>query len=266
MAFSGGHEGMGKQLDEHRVVRVVNPSIGDAVKILLGLLGVGPQAALQRVGGRPPVSNFTNIADGDWLIIDVLEPIIHQSLTEPAFTTGWRRVTAIADADATAAGFQFATEAVAGTMYYVGHNQNFGNYRSTDADFVTTPATPRLRIGQGHSRRETDDERKDVDFDVYRIRIVDEDGDAVPAADDVATVASSSGRDHDNQGSTPALKVPHKLFLYDLSQTLTFNAGPTPAKGTLGTDGHALQCPDQGRRQHHLQRCVHRSERCPGTG
>ena len=172
-------------------------------------------------------------ADGDWLISDVLEQTLHQSLTEPAFTTGWKRVTATADADATAAGFQFATEAVAGTMYYVGHNQNFGNYRSTDADFVTAPATPRLRIGLAHAASETDDQRDDVDFEAYRIRITDGNGDALTEADDVVTVAS-------NYGTTSALKVPNKLFLYDLSSALTFNAGPTPAKGTLGTAGYAL--------------------------
>ena len=180
--------------------------------------------------------------DGDYLISDILEQTLHQSLTAPSFATSWQRVTATADADA-AAGFRFAAEGVAGTMFYIGHNENFGNYRSTDPDFVTAPATPRLRIGLAHSRRETDDERDAVDFDAYRIRITDEDGDALPAADDVATVASNYGAtdwDDDNNEDTPAVKVPHKLFLYDLQQALTFNAGPTPVKGTLGTDGYAL--------------------------
>ena len=181
--------------------------------------------------------------DGDYLISDILEQTLNQSLTEPSFATSWQRVTATTDADATAAGFQFAAEGVAGTMFYIGHNENFGNYRSTDPDFVTAPATPRLRIGLAHSRRETDAQREDVDFDAYRIRILDEDGDAVPAADDVASVASNYGAtawDHDSDTTTTALSVPHKLFLYDLQQALTFNAGPTPVKGTLGTDGYAL--------------------------
>ena len=34
--------------------------------------------------------------------------------------------------------------------------------------------------------------------------------------------------------------MPTRLFLCDLSQAATFNPGPTPAKATLGTDGHAL--------------------------
>ena len=177
--------------------------------------------------------------DGDYLISDILEQTLNQSLTEPSFANSWQRVTATTDADATAAGFQFEAEGIAGTMFYIGHNENFGNYRSTDPDFVTAPATPRLRIGLAHSRRETDAQREDVDFDAYRIRILDEDGDAVPTADDVATVASNYGAT--DQG-TPALSVPHKLFLYDISSSLplTFNPGPAPVRGTLGPDGYAL--------------------------
>ena len=98
---------------------------------------------------------------------------------------------ATADADATAAGFRFATKAVAGAMYCIGHNENFGNYRSIEAEFVTGPASPRLRIGLAHSGRETDDERADVDFDACRIRIVVADGDTVTEADDAATVTGS---------------------------------------------------------------------------
>ena len=176
--------------------------------------------------------------DGDCLISDILETSINQSLTEPAFTTGWQRVTATTDADT--AGFQFAAEAVAGPMHCIGHNEHFGNDRSTDADFVTVPAPPRLHIGRAHSANETDGERDDVAFEACVIRIEDEGGDRV-FPHDVTTVASSYGTadyDHDSQASTPALKVPHKLFLYDLSSALTFR--PAPAKGTPGTGGYAL--------------------------
>ena len=79
-------------------------------------------------------------------------------------------MTATADADATAAGFQYATETVAGTMYCIGHNRNFGHHRATDPDFVTAPATPRLRIGLAHAANKTDDRRNDVDFAVHRRR------------------------------------------------------------------------------------------------
>ena len=132
-------------------------------------------------------------ADGDRLISDIPEQTLRQNLTEPSCTTGWKRVTATADSDATAAGFRFATEAVAGAMYCIGHNENCGNYRSTDPDFVTGPAPPRLCIGLAHSGRGTDDERKDVDFDACRIRIVVGDGDTVTEANDAATVTGSCG-------------------------------------------------------------------------
>ena len=128
-------------------------------------------------------------------------------------------------------------------MYCIGHNQNFGNHRSTVPDFVTSPATPRLRIGLAHAATETDDRRDDVDFEACRIRITDGNGDALTEAHDAATVASGYGAadwDHDNDGGTPALKVPHKLFLYDLPSAPAFNAGPAPAKGTPGTGGYAL--------------------------
>ena len=263
-----------------------NPAQSDAIRAVDGNRSSGPAPKRpglrargrpelpheHRVPGTTGVQTGTEVTaqmaivvdadNGDYLISDILEQTLHQSLTEPSFATSWQRVTATADADATAPGFQFAAEGVAGTMFYIGHNENFGNYRATDPGLVTAPATPRLRIGLAHSRSETDDQREDVDFDAYRI--LDEDGDAVPTADDVATVASNYGAT--DQG-TPALRVPHKLFLYDLSPP-TFNAGPTPVKGTLGPDG--CQCPDQRRRRHHhadaRQQCGHRSGRRPGTG
>ena len=49
----------------------------------------------------------------------------------------------------------------------------------------------------------------------------------------------STDGDDDGTGNTPALKVPRKRFLYDL-QALTFNAGPSPARGTPGPGGQAL--------------------------
>ena len=216
-------------LDDHHGEPVTQTVSLNTRQITFDTVKTGTEVTVQ-------MAIVVSTTDGGYLISDILEQTLRQSLTEPSFATSWQRVTATADADATAAGFQFAAEGVAGTMFYIGHNENFGNYRSTDPDFVTTPATPRLRIGLAHSRRETDAQRENVDFDAYRIRILDADGDAVPAADDVATVASHYGTT--DQG-TPALRVPHKLFLYDLSPP-TFNTGPAPVRGTLGPDGYAL--------------------------
>ena len=63
--------------------------------------------------------------------------------------TGWQRATATTDEDATAAGFQFTTEAVADTMYYVGHNKNFGNVRIHDGGNITVPMHPAPRSPTG---------------------------------------------------------------------------------------------------------------------
>ena len=75
-------------------------------------------------------------------------------------------------------------------MYYVGYNENFANYRAASG-LVSTPTTPRLRIGLAHSANETDGERGDVDFEAYIIRIMDEDGDEV--GNDSSTFASNYG-------------------------------------------------------------------------
>ncbi|MCY4519719.1 MAG: hypothetical protein OXC13_02960 [Caldilineaceae bacterium] len=189
-------------------------------------------------------------ADGKYLISDILEKTINQSLTEPAFSTAWRQVTgAILPAITGKAGdLKVNSQAVAGMLYYVGYNENFGNYKSDDADLVTTPSTARLRLGLAHSSNENNDERDDVDFNAYIIRIVDEDGDVVSEGDDVATMESSykSSRaafnfDHDGDAGdadeTPDLELttPVALFLYGVSQDPTFATSDEPAKRTIGT-------------------------------
>ena len=83
--------------------------------------------------------------------------------------------------------------------------------RATDPDFVTSPATPRLRIGLVHAPSETDDQRDDMDCDACRIRITDGNGDALKKADGVATVAGSCGtadHDHDHNAGTPERQPP----------------------------------------------------------
>ena len=120
-------------------------------------------------------------ADGDYLISDILEADIHQSLTKPEFKDDFRRRLDNAG----------NTEATGGVLYFVGYNENFTNYRAVAGEsFVTLPATERLRIGLRHGG-EDDDAREAVDFDAYRLRITDSDGDVVPEGDDVATVAAA---------------------------------------------------------------------------
>ncbi len=135
-------------------------------------------------------------ADGKYLISDILEKSINQSLTEPAFMADVRRVTVAAagldTADNAADDEPESDEATGGVMYYLGYNQNFGNYKDPAGGTLGTyPSNPRLRIGLAHSANELDDEREDVDFDAYIVRITDEDGDVVSEADDIKTVSSS---------------------------------------------------------------------------
>ena len=127
----------------------------------------------------------TDTADGAYLISDILEQDLHQSLTAPRFTTDIQR--------AVETGLTGRTETIpGGTFYYVGYNENFGNYkRAPGGDtFKTYPSTPRLRIGLAHADAETNTQREDVDFDAYRLRITDAQGDVVPEGDDVATLMS----------------------------------------------------------------------------
>ena len=178
---------------------------------------------------------MVDTADGAYLISDILETSIHQSLTKPSFSTGWRRVKSLDNkAEDPTKFFVYDSEPVAaGALYYIGYNENFGNYKAGGDDpatFRTKPSTPRLRIGLAHAvdadgmDLETDKQREDVDFDAYRIRIVDEDGDVVPEGHDVATVASDYGtgdfRAYDpvaEQPTGPKLTADNKLFLYGVT-------------------------------------------------
>ena len=133
-------------------------------------------------------------AAGDYLISDILEMSINQSLSKPAFMTDVMQVTTAAVADdpnttGTDETVAEVTKTTKGTLYYVGYNENFGNYKATGLG--TMPTTARFRIGLAHSANETDSDRDDVDFDAYLIRITDESGEPVASGDDVKTMKSS---------------------------------------------------------------------------
>ena len=141
-------------------------------------------------------------AEGDYLISDILETSVNQSLTAPSFSTGWiikgahdgfgDRLPYLVDLPLE----DLASDV--GRMYYIGYNANFGNYRAgANLTFPTAPSTPRLRIGLAHGG-EDDDARDDVKFDAYLIRLISEDGDVVPEGDDVATVVSDYGQTYDS--------------------------------------------------------------------
>ncbi len=123
-------------------------------------------------------------------------------------------------------------------MYYIGYNENFGNYRSTDDDLETQPLTPRFRIGLAHAAAEDDSMRDAVDFDAYMIRITDEDGDVIPEGDEVPTMTSDYGiTDYTILGGgdipTRTLQTSNKLFVYDLTDAFALQDDGTYDDGTL---------------------------------
>ncbi len=203
-------------------------------------------------------------AEGDYLISDILERSINQSLTAPAFSTSWHLITGLTLPPPTFTGtigdIEFVTREVAGSLYYVGYNENFGNYKSDDPRLVTTPSTARLRIGLANTELDADGKRyasdkgpyDQVDFKAYVIRIEDADGDVVNEGDDVTTVVSSyTDHDplraagllfnHDNVGTTDPIQLRHPpawLILYGGNDP-TFETGDTPEARTIGTGPNA---------------------------
>ena len=118
-------------------------------------------------------------AAGDYLISDILEAGVHQSLSPPRF---WRQVRR-----GPANGPWEAGQATEGRYYFIGYGEAFLNFKQAPGGppIGTMPATPRLRVGLVHGG-EDDDARDAVDFASYVLRITDSDGDVVPEADDMA--------------------------------------------------------------------------------
>ena len=185
-------------------------------------------------------------ANGDYVISDILETSVNQSLTEPSFGGRWHQLVestpgtndATDDVDPIKAGHQYDTRQIAGgMMYYVGYNENFANYRKGTAVYTHKPLTSRLRIGLAHSANETDGGRDEVDFDAYIIRIVDADGDVVPEGDDMVTIATNYGLGRNSQNG--AQETLNKLFMHDMQYP---NYPTFSATGTIiqNADGTAL--------------------------
>ena len=184
-------------------------------------------------------------ADGDYVVSDILETSVNQSLTEPSFGGRWHQLVegtpgsndVTNDVDPNTAGHQYDTKQIAGgMMYYVGYNENFANYRKGTAAYTHRPATQRLRIGLAHSANETDGGRDDVDFDAYIIRIADADGDVVPEGDDMATMETNYGLGRNSQTDTTQETL-NKLFVHDMQYPNypTFSATGTIIRNADGT-------------------------------
>ena len=185
---------------------------------------------------------------GDYLISDILRQDINQSLGTPSFSGKWyqllqefpgstTQIYETEDADPITPGHQYTFEEVGGgSMYYIGYNENFANYRKGTANYVHNPATPRLRIGLVHSADDDEPGRDNVDFESYIIRIVDSDGDVVPEGDDVPTIATDYGFGI-NSNTDPVRETLNKLWIHDLSDSSypTFSNLGTLIRTSTGT-------------------------------
>ena len=195
-------------------------------------------------------------AGGDYLISDILEASVNQSLSAPSFSTDW-----IIKGTHDCYGTRFPQYVdipfpELGALYYLGYNENFANYRAGTAVYNHRPSTPRFRIGLAHGG-EDDDARDNVKFDTYLLRLVDEDGDVIPEGDDVPMTMSSYGQEH-YAPFRPTPECPPGL--YDRAIVLDLNYGITGLTNDLNTraavsgePGGArtgVQCPHQRRRDH----------------
>lgn len=61
---------MGKQFNQYMVVRIIDPTIGNAVKITQCVSRMSPKAPLQSIGGRVPVAHFAYV-----IVFAVIKPI-----------------------------------------------------------------------------------------------------------------------------------------------------------------------------------------------
>lgn len=165
-------------------------------------------------------------AAGDYLISDILEAGVHQSLSPPQF---WRLVRR-----GPTGGPYEAGQATEGRYYFIGYGETFDNYKQAPGGpaIGTIPATPRLRVGLVHGG-EDDDKREAVDFAAYVLRITDVDGDVVPEADDVALLDAA---DVPLQGNI-ALFDPASATHYAHEVIFVGTVGPTSQATLASIDG-----------------------------
>ena len=259
--------GLGPNTYSTSLVVILDDQDGDPVAKTLSLGSTKTTFEGIRTGTEVTVQMaiVVDTAEGDYLISDILERSINQSLTAPAFSTSWHEITGLTLPPPTFTGtigdLEFVTREVAGSLYYVGYNEHFGNYKSDDPGLLTSPSTARLRIGLANTELDADGNRyasdkgpyDQVDFKAYVIRIEDADGDVVNEGDDVTTVVSSyTDHDplraagllfnHDNDGTTDPIQLRHPpawLFLYGVTSDPTFQTGDTPEERTIGTGPNA---------------------------
>ena len=190
--------GLGPNAYNASLVVILNDNNGDPVAktLSLGTRKTTFEGVETATEVTVQMAIVVDTAEGDYLISDILEASVHQSLTKPAFSTGWivKGISPLLEPHRP--GWQNFPMPELGMLYYIGYNENFGNYRAgADLTFPTEPTTPRFRIGLAHGG-EDDGAREDVKFDAYVIRLIGEDGDIIPEGDDVRTMASDYGQSY----------------------------------------------------------------------
>ena len=230
--------GLGPNAYSTRLVVILDDDDGDPVTKTLSLgtrkvtfdgVDTGTEVTVQ-------MAIVVDTVEGDYLISDILETSVYQSLTAPSFSNDWIIKGARACLNLPhVVDIPFPD---LGRFYYIGYNENFANYRPGTAVYNYRPATPRLRIGLVHGG-ENDSARDDVKFDTYLLRLIDEDGDVVPEVDDVPTMATDYGQEYysppfpnPNFPCTPGFY--DKDLILDIDYT---NTGVTSRLSRLNAEG-----------------------------
>ncbi len=135
------------------------------------------------------------VTDRGYVISDIVEAEITSSAPAPWFDMPiWYGRPA--DGSRTVAGYkEYLPKNRVGRFYYLGFNKEFKNWyithviRNMVAGFADP--TPKFRVGLRHNMDEPD--LKEVDFDHFRVRVVDSAGDDMLGFD-AATVGNSDGK------------------------------------------------------------------------
>ena len=188
--------GLGANAYSTRLVVILDDKDGDPITktLSLGTRKVTFDEVATGTEVKVQMAVVVDTAEGEYLISDILEASVHQSLSAPSFSSDWI-VKGVGDCWAAAFPRADIPMPDLGALYYLGYNENFANYRPGTAVYNHKPATPRFRIGLAHGG-ESDDARDNVDFDTYLLRLVDEDGDVLPEADDVPMTMSDYEKSH----------------------------------------------------------------------
>ena len=146
-ATDPAHWGLGPNAFNASLVVLLDDNDGDPLSKTLSLGSRKTTFDSVKTGKEVTVQMaiVVDTADGDYVISDILETSINQSLTEPSFGGKWYQLvegtpgsdSVTNDVDPDQAGHQYDTEQIAGgLMYYIGYNENFANYRKGTAQYT----------------------------------------------------------------------------------------------------------------------------------